>query len=689
MRLERTKSMKVYLADLRHNYQGYLTSDAMPLGIGYMKAMMDKELTEVDSRLFVYPDELERKLSEAVPDVFLATNYAWNESLNQHFAKKIKELNPESLIIVGGPNIPLEDDRRKAYLKERSFIDVYVTGEGDFLAMELVRSYMDVGMSVERLLMMTWHSVVYRDPLSEQVTSMAIKPRSKNLDEIPSPWLTGVMDQFFDGKLAPLFETNRGCPFTCTFCVQGTKWYTKVNYFGMNRIKEELDYIGLMIAEKCPEQKVLRIADPNFGMYERDVEISEHIGKKQEEYNWPLLIDATTGKNRADRIIRSIEKVNGALMMYQAVQSLDEEVLENVKRQNIKLDTYEEVQIHVRGRGLRSSSDLILGLPGETLISHTESLKKLINSGTHKLNNFQSMMLKGAELETLEMRNKFGFETKFRLVPKNFGAYFGEKVFDFEEIIVATDTLSFEDYLKARTYHLAINLFWNESRFEQLVELLTRVGITKWEWIESLTKAPGKQFPKLKKLKDEFLEETRNELFDSLGDAETFYSQEKNFAKLVSNEIGDNLIYKYRAMGSFLLWPEVCQAVFSQTKLLLSEAGRHVDDDFWKDAENFFVRRFAHGRTPNELLKERSSYLTHDIGRWLKDGLPDNHADYRLSSRQVVKFALSESNYQNIQGALNIWSYNTKSISMLVRRVHHDWRNMEWTFSDQAERVLS
>ncbi|MCQ8780115.1 hypothetical protein NQU49_26310, partial [Escherichia coli] len=80
----------------------------------------------------------------------------------------------------------------------------------------------------------------------------------------------------------------------------------------------------------------LRIADSNYGMFERDVEISEYIGQMQRDFAWPTFIDATTGKNRPDRIIRSVEKVSGALVLYQAVQSLDEDVLKNVKRQTIK-----------------------------------------------------------------------------------------------------------------------------------------------------------------------------------------------------------------------------------------------------------------------------------------------------------------------------------------------------------------
>lgn len=54
--------------------------------------------------------------------------------------------------------------------------------------------------------------------------------------------------------------------------------------------------------------------------------------------------------------------MNGALVLYRAVQSLDENVLRNVKRTTIKLEAYEQLQAHMRGRGLRSNSDLILGL---------------------------------------------------------------------------------------------------------------------------------------------------------------------------------------------------------------------------------------------------------------------------------------------------------------------------------------
>jgi hypothetical protein len=215
----------------------------------------------------------------------------------------------------------------------------------------------------------------------------------------------------------------------------------------------------------------LRIADSNYGMFERDIEISSYIAEAQAAYGWPTYIDATTGKNRPERVIQSLEKVSGAMVIYQAVQSLDEQTLKNIKRQNISTDAYAQVMIHVRGRGLRSLSDLILGLPGETMRTHIEGINQLIDSGTDEMHLFQAMMLKGSELETEESRRKYRFDSRFRVLPKNYGEYAGGKVLDVDEIVVATDTLSFDDYLRCRTFALTCSIFWNNSWFDDAVEL--------------------------------------------------------------------------------------------------------------------------------------------------------------------------------------------------------------------------
>ncbi len=204
---------------------------------------------------------------------------------------------------MGGPNIPIEDSGRIEYFNSHPEIDVFVLGEGDFLATEVAKRFLDNGMSVARIGEREIPSCIYRN-VDGQTVLTKMWDRKKEVDEIPSPWLTGIQDEFFDGKLAPMIETNRGCPFTCTFCVQGTGWYTKVHNFSLERMKDEIEYVSRKIRAVSPNIGTLRIADSNYGMFERDVDISSWIGEMQKRYGYPTFIDATTGKNRPDRVTR-------------------------------------------------------------------------------------------------------------------------------------------------------------------------------------------------------------------------------------------------------------------------------------------------------------------------------------------------------------------------------------------------
>jgi radical SAM superfamily enzyme YgiQ (UPF0313 family) len=664
-------ALNIYIADLRHNYQGNLTSDAMPLGIGFIKAFMDIRLSnKVNSSLYATPDELEEKIHQTLPDILMLTNYVWNERLGHIFAKYVKHIKSDCLVIMGGPNISIDDYKKKKYLDEHSYIDIYVTGQGDFLATEIVEMFIAANLSIDKLLKNEIHSSVYRR--NGEIVITPILPRSRCLDDIPSPYLSGIMDKFFTGKYAPMIETNRGCPFTCTFCAQGTKWYTKVNYFSVERVKNEIEYIAKLIFKNCPQQKVLRIADPNYGMFERDIEISEHLGRMQKSYNWPLLIDATTGKNKADRIIESIEKVSGALVMYQAVQSLNEEVLTNIKRQNISLKAYEDIQIHVKARGLKSNSDLIYALPGESFETHLSSLKKIINSGTNRVTTFQAMILKGSELETDSQRKQFSLQTKFRILPKAFGEYLGEKVFDVEEIIVTNNSADMADYLKARIYHFGINIFWNNDRFEYLIKFCNHIGISNWEWLENIIHKLLLQKNFISDLLNLYIKETENELFETKEEIEKFYSEEINFSKLITGEIGDNLIYKYKGITNFFHWSQICKIVFEETCELIKMKGHHKPLDVLFDLEKFTLNSFTSGQTQSDLFNEVKIELNYDLISWVKECNPDLIEKYKLDCKTQMNFRLSTENKKTLVGALQIWGYDSKSIAMLTRRIHPD-----------------
>src|SRR5205814_4755731 len=125
-------------ADLRHNFGGVLSTDCMPLSVGYMKAVMDRDIAgEVESRIFAYPDDLLHAIDQQPPDVIMVSNYVWNEALSLFFCRRAKQKNPNCLTVMGGPNISVEPERQLRYVELHPEIDIYVLGEGDFLARDI------------------------------------------------------------------------------------------------------------------------------------------------------------------------------------------------------------------------------------------------------------------------------------------------------------------------------------------------------------------------------------------------------------------------------------------------------------------------------------------------------------------------------------------------------------------------
>ncbi len=677
---------RVYLGDLRYTTAGILANDCMPLGVAYMKAVMDRDNPGVTSRLFAYPDLLLQAIRDEPPDVLMLSNYVWNEALSREFFRIAKKLNPNILTVMGGPNIPLEADRQIAYVEAHPEIDVYITGEGDFAASRLVQAWDDAGHSHKLFGANGFQSAMWRNP-EGQVVRNDTHPRRREINEIPSPWLTGIQDEFFDGRLAPMIETNRGCPFTCTFCAQGTSWYSKVNNFDLDRMKEEIHYIARKIKEKSPQMGTLRIADSNYGMFERDIEISTYIGEMQRKYGWPTFIDATTGKNRPDRIIKSVEQVSGALVLYQAVQSLDEDVLRKIKRQTIKLDAYKALEVHMRGRGLKSVSDLILGLPGESLDSHLAGLTTLLDSNIDQMHNFQAMMLKGSEMEKLDSRETFKFDTRYRVLPRNFGIYDDRKVIDVEEIIVATDTLPFEDYITSRKYHLVSSVFWNDGWFSHVVNFCRAHGIKNSDWWKAMLPALEEGGPEVREFLDSFVGETKGELFPDRESCVAFYSRDDNYEKLGRGELGDNLMYRYRAIASFFIWDAVCDAAMGASRRLLEERGVPDTipnfDAFWRDFTTFVRLSHATGRTEAEILSPNEALLGYDFASWLASGDPSPDG-YRLPAPAPFVFKLTDDGADELAKALQVWTTHIRGLSKLVTRIRVESQVRQCRRTNQA-----
>src|SRR5262249_17359653 len=156
----------------------------MPLGVAYMKAVIDRDLPGVESRLFAYPDRLWDALQTAPPDVLMLSNYMWNEWLSFHFATLAKRVSPQTLVVMGGPNICLEPERQLDYVRAHPEIDVYVLGEGDFLAREVVQEFIAADRSIAKFSEREVPSCIYRRP-DGTLARTEMWNREKNIEDIP------------------------------------------------------------------------------------------------------------------------------------------------------------------------------------------------------------------------------------------------------------------------------------------------------------------------------------------------------------------------------------------------------------------------------------------------------------------------------------------------------------------------
>src|SRR5688572_16164277 len=374
--------MRVYLADLGHNLLTF-SSDIYPIGAANLAAYTQANLESpkpVELKLFREPQELRAAIDSAPPDVLALSSYAWNHELSKSFARYGKRRNPRRITMMGGPNYPLTIEEMASFLEGMPEIDVAVRGptyEGERAFLSAMQRLVDVGGSLEGLLEESFPGSDWFDRKAGKFVRGALIPRMDDLDEIPSPYLTGWMDPYYSSGYFPMLQISRGCPFTCQFCNSSVKENTKIHAHSVENVRKDLLYI----AERVKPELPVCFADDNFGMYERDQEVAEYIAHLQDKFSWPRYIRTTTGKNRADRVIKVMRTVRGTLPMTSAVQSLNPVVLENIKRSNISLDAYAEIQKEVQAQGMQAYGELILSMPGETKASFLKAVSDLLDSG--------------------------------------------------------------------------------------------------------------------------------------------------------------------------------------------------------------------------------------------------------------------------------------------------------------------
>lgn len=378
------------------------------------------------------------------------STYVWNRSYNNVLARELKKANPDILIVFGGPEPPIEKPK---FFEMYPYIDLCVKQEGEISFKRILEEKTVNGnfLNIPGLLVNQSGSTI----------DTGQSERINELDVIPSPYLIGIFDdlmkKFPDVRWNATLETNRGCPYACTFCDWGSLTYNKVKKFELERVFAELEWIG---RNKCD---FVSITDANFGIFpERDDLIADKLIAVQKEYDNPKAYTISWAKNQKREIVEIVKKLineGGAKIgLNLSVQTLDENVLAIIKRKNLEMNKIEEVFDMCEANNIPLYTELILGLPGESLETWKNNFYRLYKAGNHTgITIYQAQLLENAEMNLLQRRL---YKIEGRIVYDYLvGTYNEAELKEGVEVITSTKDLPPKEMLSAQVFSWFMNTF--------------------------------------------------------------------------------------------------------------------------------------------------------------------------------------------------------------------------------------
>lgn len=535
--------IKIYLADLFHSK--VTTFAVVPLNLGYLASALQYSFGEaIEFEIFKYPELLIKALKKDKPHILALSNYTWNIRLHLWFAKYVKELyKVPPLIVMGGPNIRCSPDGINKFLKKHRNIDVYIPFEGEIPFCRFIEKLVN-NNSINTI------QDYYR--LSGAITgcffnirnypfSFLPKEISKQSLDFGSPYLKGILDNFIkDHNLFPIFETNRGCPYSCTFCAWGVSVLSELKRRDYREVIDEINYV----AKNSAGHRFWFIADANFGILERDIDIAKELRAISGKYGFPRSLNISWAKNTGGRLIEIIKILKTIAPGQYSVQSMDDEVLVNLKRKNLKDSEIKSLIKAYHDLDMEVFTDILVGCSGETIESHYDTLYKAFEFGYDSININNIRLLPGTGMETDDEREKYGFKTKYRLIPNSYGIYEGEFVFEIEESIRCSNTLKENEMNDLRRVHFLIYILCNSSYAKNLLKIGSVFGINPLNIILELQDKRQK-FNYLNVL-DDLHKESIEEWFPSEESINKYYNNPKVYNRFINNnEDYVKLMWKY------------------------------------------------------------------------------------------------------------------------------------------------
>lgn len=388
------------------------------------------------------------------------SNYIWNFEYNKALAKRLKQRFPDCLMVFGGPQIPFH----ASLLEQYPFIDILQHGEGEISFCALLRTLREKGdlSAVDNLSFRTENGIV-----TTAVSAAA------TLD-FPSPYQSGFIDDIMRKNptvhFDALIETNRGCPHKCAYCSWGGV-KGKVRCFPAERVYADLEW--------CASRKIAFIgfADGNFGMFPRDEDFVDKLIELKKTTGYPQKFQVSYvsyTKGSWDRMFRITKKLSdndlckGVTLSFQSMSPL---VQKNIGRNNMNAESYKYQLQAYAAADIPTYSELILGLPGETVESWKAGIEEILELGQHT-----SLFVHLCEWLPLAQMAEPGYMARhgvgYTKIPLNqpHAKKCTDGVTEYSRIVTSTASMSEKDWVEMNLFSVCV-LCFHHLRLLQCVAL--------------------------------------------------------------------------------------------------------------------------------------------------------------------------------------------------------------------------
>jgi tRNA A37 methylthiotransferase MiaB len=493
-----TAPVRIGLAQINNSFsdQNYL-----PYSVGLLQSYVERYAAQPGRYRFLLPvykripaDAAVAALADA--DIVGFSAYVWNLRISLEIARRLKAQRPEILVVFGGPQVP---DRSEDFLRQNPFIDVVANGEGEQTFLSLLEAF--PGRDWAEIA-----GISYLAPDGRFVCHPKGN-RLRDISALPSPYLAGTFAPLMaaqpDETWIVLWETNRGCPFSCTFCDWGSATASKVFAFDIERLRQEIQWF----ADRRIE--FVFCCDANFGILGRDVEIATAVAETKQATGYPKALSVQNTKNATERAYQTQKILADAGLnkgVVLSMQSVSDTTLEAIKRQNIALAGYEELQRRFTRDRIETYSDLILGLPGETFDSFADGVSRLIENGQHNRIQFNNLsILPNAEMGDPAYQAKYGMVTIETRVHNIHGTLQVEAdgIYETQDLVIATHAMPLADWRRSRSFGWMSALL----HFDKLLQIPLIIaheisGASYRQMIEAFMSPAVDRYPLLAEIRD-------------------------------------------------------------------------------------------------------------------------------------------------------------------------------------------